>query len=110
MKSIKLRVKMQIINMSVYGFFENCGIVFSHVCLPQNPELTYAWPISGIFSKLCKHKIVKTLIKKQYFATSGTFRFGAETTYGLSAEVYNIKKSKTPKIQVFISTDSIALF
>ena len=48
--------------------------------------------------------------KKQYFATSGTFRFGVETTYGLSAEVYNIKKSKTPKIQVFISTDSIALF
>ena len=31
--------------------------------------------------------------KKQYFATSGTFRFGAETTYGLSAEVILSKKA-----------------
>ena len=31
--------------------------------------------------------------KKQYFATQGTFRFGGETTYGLSAEVHIIKKS-----------------
>ena len=37
---------------------------------------------------------MKTLIKKkQYFATSGTFRFGAETTYGLSAEVILSKKA-----------------
>ena len=36
---------------------------------------------------------MKTLIKKQYFAPSGTFRFGAETTYGLSAEVILSKKA-----------------
>ena len=58
---------MQIINMSVYGFFENCGIVFSHVCLPQNPELTYAWPVSGIFPKLCKHKNCEDIDKKTVF-------------------------------------------
>ena len=28
--------------VSLWFFFENCGIVFSHMCLSQNPELTYA--------------------------------------------------------------------
>ena len=31
-----------VINLLVYGFFENWRIVFSYTCLSQNPELSYA--------------------------------------------------------------------
>ena len=38
MKSTKLRAKMQIINLLVHGFFENCGMVFSPFVFVTKPR------------------------------------------------------------------------
>ena len=38
--------------------------------------------------------------KEQYFATSGTFRLGTETTYELSAEVHAIKKKLLERLLI----------
>ena len=47
--------------------------------------------------------------KKQYFATSGTFRFGAETTYGLSAEVILSKKAFREIVDLNLITTPIEI-
>ena len=93
MKCTKLPVKMQIINLLVYGFFENCGIAFSHV-FATKPRTDLCMTCQQNISLVMRTQNCEDIDKKkQYFATSGTFRFGAETTYGLSAEVHTIKKA-----------------
>ena len=49
--------------------------------------------ISLVMRTQNREDIDKKKVRKQYFATSGTFTFGRDTTYGLSAEVHTIKKS-----------------
>ena len=94
MKSTKLRAKMQIINLLVYGFFENCGIVFSPFMFATKPRTDLCMTCQQNISLVMRTQNCEDSDKKkQYFATSGTFRSGAETTYGLSAEVILSKKA-----------------